>query len=123
VHYNPPTSFEPICLLVNTPTVIVVNSTSPCHTLAEFFETARTRPGQLTLASIGPGSPYRLKFEMLEHAAKLDLTFIPSAGNAAAVTALLGDHVTSMWGYLSRCRGTLESGPVVCARRRITVTD
>jgi tripartite-type tricarboxylate transporter receptor subunit TctC len=110
VNYNPLTSFEPICLLVKTPTVIVVNDASPYRTLAQFFETARTRPGQLTLASIGPGSPYHLKFEMLKHTQKLDLTFVPYAGNAPAVTALLGDHVTSMWGTYPDVAEQLRAG-------------
>jgi tripartite-type tricarboxylate transporter receptor subunit TctC len=110
VNYNPLTSFEPICLLVTTPTVIVVNSASRYRTLAEFFETARNKPGQLTLASIGPGSGYHLKFEMLKHTAKLDLTFVPYAGNAPAVTALLGDHVTSMWGTYADVAEHLRAG-------------
>jgi tripartite-type tricarboxylate transporter receptor subunit TctC len=97
-NYHPLTSFEPICLLVTTPTVIAVSSASPYRTLAELFEAARTKPGQLTLASIGPGSAYHLKFDMLKRTSKLDVTFVPYAGNAPAVTALLGNHVTSMWG-------------------------
>ena len=44
VTYDPLTSFEPICHLVNLPSVIVVNSTSPYHTLADLFATARQAP-------------------------------------------------------------------------------
>jgi tripartite-type tricarboxylate transporter receptor subunit TctC len=110
VNYHPLTSFEPICLLANTPTVIVVNSASPYRTLAELFEAARTRPGQLTLASIGPGSGYHLGLEMLKRAAKVDLTFVPYTGIVPAVTALLGDHVTSMWGTYPDVAEHLRAG-------------
>jgi tripartite-type tricarboxylate transporter receptor subunit TctC len=123
VNYHPLTSFEPICLLVNTPTVIVVNSASPYRTLAELFEAARTRPGQLTLASIGPGSGYHLGLEMLKRAAKVDLTFVPYTGIAPAVTALLGDHVTSMWGTYPDVAEHLKSRQVTHARCRINFTD
>jgi tripartite-type tricarboxylate transporter receptor subunit TctC len=37
VNYDPLTSFEPICQLVNTPTVLVVNNASPYHTLIGHF--------------------------------------------------------------------------------------
>ena len=40
VNYDPLASFEPICYLVTTPQIIVVNSASPYRTLAELS----TRP-------------------------------------------------------------------------------
>jgi tripartite-type tricarboxylate transporter receptor subunit TctC len=35
--YDPTTSFEPICLLVKVPLVIVVNSSSPYNSLSDLF--------------------------------------------------------------------------------------
>jgi len=35
LNYDPRTSFEPICQLVNSPQVLVVNSASPYHTLPD----------------------------------------------------------------------------------------
>jgi tripartite-type tricarboxylate transporter receptor subunit TctC len=123
VNYHPLTSFEPICYLMNTPTVIVVNSASRYRRLAELLEAARSRPGQLTLASIGPGSPYHLSFKMLKRAAKVDMTFVPFPGNAPAVNALLGDHVTSMFGTYSDVAEQLTAGNLralaVASRSRI----
>jgi tripartite-type tricarboxylate transporter receptor subunit TctC len=110
VNYHPLTSFEPICYLTSTPTVIVVNSASRYRTLVDLLDTARARPGQLTLASIGPGSPYHLSFEILKRAAKVDMTFVPYPGNAPAVNALLGDHVTSMFGTYPDVAEQLKAG-------------
>jgi inosine-uridine nucleoside N-ribohydrolase len=56
LNYNPLTSFEPICLLVNIPNLIAVNSASPYHTLADLFDAARAKPGELTLAAVGPAT-------------------------------------------------------------------
>ncbi len=109
-NYDPLTSFEPICYLVNAPTVIVVNSASPYHTLADLLNAARARPGELTLASIGPGSSFHLGFEMLKRAAKVDMTFIPYPGNAPALSAVLGEHVTSMFGTYSNVAEYLKAG-------------
>src|SRR3954467_14302817 len=45
--YDPLTSFEPVCLLANSPQVVVVNSASPYWTLAEWLAAARAKPGEL----------------------------------------------------------------------------
>src|SRR4051812_44525318 len=56
VNYDPLTSFEPICYLVTTPQIIAVNGASPYRTLAELFAAARARPGELSIASVGPNT-------------------------------------------------------------------
>jgi tripartite-type tricarboxylate transporter receptor subunit TctC len=110
VSYHPLTSFEPICYLVSAPTVIAVNGTSPYRSLAELIDAARARPGALTMASIGPGSPFHLGLEVLKRAAKVDITFVPYPGNAPAVNALLGEHVTMMFGTYANVAEHLRSG-------------
>jgi tripartite-type tricarboxylate transporter receptor subunit TctC len=57
---------------------------------------ARAKPGELTLASIGPATSHQIGFEMLKRAAKVDMIFVPYPGNPPAVNALLGEHVTSV---------------------------
>ena len=94
--YEPLSSFEPICNLVRSPHVLAVNSTSPYRTLADLLGAARAKPGQLTLASVGPATSQHIAFEMLKRRAKVDITFIPFAGTAPAVNSLLGGHVTSV---------------------------
>jgi tripartite-type tricarboxylate transporter receptor subunit TctC len=97
LNYDPRTSFEPICQLVSSPQVLVVNSASPYHTLADLLNGAHAKPGELTLASVGPASLPQIGFEMLKQAANVDITFVPYPGVAAAVNALLGGHVTSVF--------------------------
>jgi tripartite-type tricarboxylate transporter receptor subunit TctC len=108
--YDPLTSFEPICYLVSAPTVIVVNSASPYRTLAQMLDDARAKPGQITMASIGPASSFQLGFEMLKRAAKVDMTFVPYPGNAPALNAVLGQQVTSMFGTYSNVSQYLKAG-------------
>jgi tripartite-type tricarboxylate transporter receptor subunit TctC len=94
-NYQPLTSFEPICELVDVPTLIAVNVASPYRGLADLLDAARAKPREITLASLGPASTFRIGFEMLKRAANVDMTFVPYPGVAPAVTALLGEHVTS----------------------------
>jgi tripartite-type tricarboxylate transporter receptor subunit TctC len=111
VTYNPLTSFEPICLLVNLPFVLVVNSSSEFHSLAEFLAAARARPGELTFASYGPGTPLHIVEESLKRAAKVHWTYVPyPGGDVPAVTALLGGHVTSVLATYSGVMEQVKSG-------------
>ncbi len=110
LNYDPLNSFAPICNLVSAPTLIVVNSASPYRTLAEFLDDARAKPGQITMAAIGPASSFQLGFEMLKRAAKVDMTFVPYPGNAPALNAVLGQQVTSMFATLSNVSEYLKAG-------------
>ena len=87
--YDPFTSFEPICYLARTPTVIFVNAASPYRTLADLMNAARAKPGELTLAATGPATPAQIAFEMLKRAANVNMTFVPYPGGATLVTAVL----------------------------------
>jgi tripartite-type tricarboxylate transporter receptor subunit TctC len=97
VNYDPLTSFEPICKLVDAPNVIVVNSASPYRTLAELMNAARARPDDLTMASIGPASNQHIAIATQKKISNIDLTYVPYPGSAPAVNALLGEHVTSLF--------------------------
>jgi len=94
-NYDPLTSFEPICKVVDGPTFLAVSSESPYRTLNDFVVAARARPGQLTLATFTATGSH-IAFEEFKRRANVDITFVPYPGSAPAVTALLGGHVSSM---------------------------
>jgi tripartite-type tricarboxylate transporter receptor subunit TctC len=93
--YDPLTSFEPICYLVRSPQLIVVNAASPYRTLKDFLDAARAKPGELTIASAGPASSPHIAIEAIKHAASVNINFIPYQGSAPAVNALLGEHINA----------------------------
>jgi len=95
VNYDPFASFEPVCSLTDQAYIVVVNGSSPYRRLTDLLDAARALPGKLTMAGVGPASTAQIAFEMLKRAANVDFTFVPYAGSAPAVTALLGSHVTS----------------------------
>jgi tripartite-type tricarboxylate transporter receptor subunit TctC len=95
VHYDPLTGFEPVCYLARLPEVVVVSGTSHYRTLADLLSAARTSPGDLTMASFGPTGSSQIAVEMLKLAANVDMKYVPYPSQAAAVNALLGEHVTS----------------------------
>ena len=100
----------PICQLVRAPTALAVSAASSYRTLGALLDQARLQPGRLTLASIGPGSATHIGFEALKRAAKVDMTFVPYAGTAPAVNALLGEHVSSYLGNYADVREQAAAG-------------
>jgi len=94
--YDPLTSFEPVCLLATSPQVIVVNSDAPYRTLEELIDAARARPGELSHASVGPGSTQHIGFELLKLLARVRMVYVPFNGNGPALNALLGGHVAAV---------------------------
>jgi tripartite-type tricarboxylate transporter receptor subunit TctC len=108
--YDPLTAFEPICYLASSPQVIVVNSASPYRTLADLFDAARRRPGELNIASLGPATAQHVAVEKLKRVAGVDMIFLPYPGNMPAVTALLGGHVTSVLANFAEVVEQLDAG-------------
>jgi tripartite-type tricarboxylate transporter receptor subunit TctC len=96
--YDPLNSFEPICHLVRSPAILVVDSASQYRTLTDLLNAARARPGELTLASTGPATATHIAFERLKRMAGVNMTFIPYPGMAPAINAVLGQHVTAAFG-------------------------
>jgi tripartite-type tricarboxylate transporter receptor subunit TctC len=107
--YHTLTAFEPICKLTSSPSLLAVNSASPYRSLADLVNAARAKPGELTLASVGPATPYQIGLEQLKKAAGVNITYVPYAGATPVVAALLGQHVTSMFGSLSNISGQLKA--------------
>lgn len=123
VGYDPLTSFEPVCYLVSSPGVIVVNSASPYRTLSDLLDAARAKPGELTLASVGPATAQHIGFERLKRAANANLTYVPYAGGAPAINALLGGHVTAVFAEYAPLAQHIKAGALralaTSSRKRI----
>lgn len=108
--YDPLTSFEPICDLVISPTVLVVRSASPYRSLADLLDAARVKPGVLTVAGVGPASTVHIAVETLKRAANVNITFVPYPGPPPAISALLGGHVTSIFVPYPAVEAQLKAG-------------
>ena len=122
VSYDPLASFQPICRVATTPTVIVVNKASPYRTLADLLSAARARPGELTYGSVF-GAVLHIGFAMLQRAADASMTFVPYPGTTPAVSAVLGGHVVSALVDYPAAAGQLQAGTLRAlatgSRRRI----
>ena len=110
VNFDPRSSFEPICYLVDSPQVLVVNSKSPFRTLADLVEAARAKPGELSISTVGPNTTQHIAVERFKRVSGIDLTYVPFTGGAPAINALLGGHVTAVLQNFSEAGEHVNSG-------------
>ncbi|WP_198164893.1 Bug family tripartite tricarboxylate transporter substrate binding protein [Rhodoplanes sp. Z2-YC6860] len=108
--YHPVNDFEPLCSLAASPSVLMVPSSSPYRTLADFLSDAAARPEQLSVAALGPNSASQLGLMTLARESNTRLTFVPFPGSAPAVTAVLGSHVTAAIAGYSVASEAIKSG-------------
>src|SRR5262249_14111879 len=58
--YDPTKDFAPIALITRIPFVLVAHPSLPVRSLPQLIQLAKEKPGQLSYASGGPGSPHHL---------------------------------------------------------------
>jgi len=109
-NYDVATSFDPVCYLAGTPMVLVVQGEAPYKTLADLVAAARAKPGSIVFSSGGPASSLHVAIEVLKRATNIDVTYVPYAGTAPSVNALMGGHVTAVWADYPTVVSQLKSG-------------
>ena len=97
VPYDPVRGFTPIGLVAIGNMALVVHSSVPAKSVAEFVALAKAHPGRLNYASPGSGTPHHLAMELFKLNFGVDVTHVPYKGTAGAVTDLLGGQVQAMF--------------------------
>jgi tripartite-type tricarboxylate transporter receptor subunit TctC len=111
--YNVERDFVPVARGVVAPQVIVVGSTVPAKTLAEFIALAKREPGKLAYGSAGSGSTTYLGVRQLEEAAGVKFLHIPYKGMGQAYQDLLGGQLKFMFPDVASVLGHIKAGKAV----------
>ena len=93
VPYDSIKDFAPVTNVVLNTTLIVVREESPLKTMKDLVAAAKAKPGEMTFASTGVGSPPHLTLELLQSVAGVKFVHVPYRGAAPALTDLLGGQV------------------------------
>jgi tripartite-type tricarboxylate transporter receptor subunit TctC len=110
--YDPEKSFVPIMEIATGALALVVHPSLNVNTFSELIALARSKPGAINYASPGRGTPQHLAMELLKLTLKINLTHIPYAGSAGAVTDLAGGHVSAMFLPIHTALPLAESGQI-----------
>jgi tripartite-type tricarboxylate transporter receptor subunit TctC len=93
LQYHPANDFAPIGVIASVSIVVTANLDFLVNTFDEFLVQARARPGKLTYATAGVGSPGHLAFELLRSMAKIDLVHVPYKGGGPAIIDVAAGRV------------------------------
>lgn len=91
--YDPLRDLAPVSMGVIFPNLVVVHSSVPANSLAEFIKLAKEKPGHYTYGSSGIGGAGHLAGELLKMMAKIDLVHVPFKGGGPAMQAMLGGQI------------------------------
>jgi tripartite-type tricarboxylate transporter receptor subunit TctC len=102
--FRPIEDFAGIGLVADIPNLFAVNADTPYRSVADVVKAAKAKPGEITYASAGVGTPAHLVCELMAARSGVKLSHVPYKGNAPAVSDLMGGQVPTMCNNLA---GTL----------------
>ena len=92
--------------------VLVGKATLPQSTLPELIKAAKARPGGMSYASSGPGTPYHMAGELFKAMAGVSVVHIPYRGSAGARTDVLGGQIEIMFDAIPTMTEHIKAGKV-----------
>ncbi len=90
--FDPVRDLAPIARVLVMPSLLAVNNDVPAQSVAALFALAKARPGQLSYASPGAGTPQHIAGELLKSLAGVDIVHVPYRG--VNLTDVIGGRVT-----------------------------
>jgi tripartite-type tricarboxylate transporter receptor subunit TctC len=104
--------FVPIAPINASDLVLVAKGSLPYNTLGELIAAAKAKPGSMSYASSGPGTPYHMAGELFKAMAGISLVHIPYKGSAGARTDVLGGQLEMMFDAIPTMSEHIKSGKV-----------
>ena len=104
--------FAPIAPINASDLVLVTRAELPVSSLADLLTLARSKPGGLTYASSGPGTPYHMAGELFKAMAGVSILHIPYKGSSGARTDVLGGQVDMMFDAVPTMSEFVRAGKV-----------
>lgn len=100
ISYLPERDFTPLTMAISAPFILVISAThdrtAGVNSVADLVKLARSRPGQLTYGSGGPGNLAHLGFEMINNRAGITTVHVPYKSGNAALLAVLTREIDMM---------------------------
>ncbi len=91
--YEPFKDFVPIAMGATSPNMIVVHPALPARNVKELIALAKAKPGQITFATPGPGTPTHLAGELFRTRAGIDVLQVHYKGAGPLMVEQIGGQV------------------------------
>ncbi len=108
--YDPLRDFVPTSMVSLVPLVLVVHPSLPARSAKEFIALAKSRPGQVMMASAGTGSNTHLTGELFQLIAGVKLTHVPYKGSGPALIDLIGGQTHLIFDQVSTSSPYVKAG-------------
>jgi tripartite-type tricarboxylate transporter receptor subunit TctC len=102
--------FEPVAMVASLPQILVANTSFPANNVAELVKLAKEKPGSLSYATVGNGSPGHLAGELMKLRTGTQMTHIPYRGGGPAVTDVMGGQVPLLWVSIPAAASFVKAG-------------
>ena len=108
--YDPLKDFTPVAMIGFTPMVLCVNPTVAAKDVKEFIALARSKPGALNFASLGPATTQGLSATMFNQMAGIDSVQVAYKGSAPGTLDLIAGNVQYMFNALPSMLPQIQAG-------------
>ena len=98
--YDPVKSFAPVSKAATTAYLLVAHPSVPAGSVKQLIAIAKARPGGLTIASTGGGSPNHLAAELFQSLAGVKMVHVPYKGSAPGTLSIIQGETDLMFGNL-----------------------
>ena len=110
--YDPAVDFVPVALVVATPYVLVATPSLSVQSATDLVELAKAKPGQLSFASAGLGTPHHLFAQLFKSMTSVEMTHVPYRGSVPALSDVAAGHVQLMFCDIPPALGLINEGKV-----------
>ncbi len=110
VPYDPVKDFAPLALAISVQNLLVVNSAVPAKNVAELIALAKSKPGGMTYASSGSGSPQNFSLELFKSMTGTSIQHVPYKGAQAALPDVLAGRVDMFLSQANSLLPQIEAG-------------
>ena len=108
--YDLERDFIPLAGIGSVPQALVVTPSLPVKSVTELIALARKRPGEISYASSGSGSPEHLAGEMFALMAGVKMLHVPFKGGAPSAAAIVGGEVVVGFNTMPVALPHIQSG-------------
>jgi tripartite-type tricarboxylate transporter receptor subunit TctC len=112
--YDPLKDIVPVSVFIKSETALCVNAALPVKSVREFIDLAKSKRGQLNMASAGIGATSHLGGLMFASMAGIDANHIPYKGGGASVMALAQGEAQWALGPLGAYIAQVKTGRIRC---------
>ncbi len=113
LHFDFAKDLAPVALLAGLPLILAVHPSLGVSSVDDLIALAKSRPGELTYGSVGPGSVAHLAIELISVRKNIKLVHVPYPGSPPQIADLVANRLSMALAVASTVMPQVEAGRLV----------